>query len=318
MMDVGGLTRSDSSNVQTEGNANVQHTQTGADFDEAAAEFYRVRPRLFGIAYRMLGTVVDAEDVVQEAWMRWQKTDRAAIRDTTAFLATIATRLAINAATSARARREVYVGPWLPEPVPTAADPTLGAERAEALDLAVLVLLERLSPTERAVYVLREAFDYPFTAIAEVVETSEANARQLARRARVRLTEERHVPVDSRQRSRLLGAFLAAAQSGDLKRLESLLLEDAVSYSDGGGVVTAARLPIFGRERVARFMVGLAAKHGAGHTFETVEINGHSGMLMSENGQPIAILSIEATTDGIKRLFLVNNPQKLVLFRTTS
>src|ERR1700712_4925459 len=152
--------------------------------DTALTTFTALRPRLFGIAYRMLGSVGEAEDIVQETWIRWQGTDRSGGREASAFLATTATRLAITLAQSARARHETYVGPWLPEPVDTSADPALGAERAEALELAVVLLLERLSPAERAAYVLHEAFGYPFRQIAEMLETSEANARQLGARAR--------------------------------------------------------------------------------------------------------------------------------------
>jgi RNA polymerase sigma-70 factor (ECF subfamily) len=151
--------------------------------DHALSAFVSAQPRLFGIAYRMLGSAAEAEDIVQDAWLRWQSTDRSAVLDATAFLATTTTRLAINAVQSARSRRETYVGPWLPEPVDTSADPHLGAERGEALGLAVLLLMEKLSPTERVAYVLREAFDYPYQQIADVLQLSEANARQLVRAA---------------------------------------------------------------------------------------------------------------------------------------
>src|SRR5215470_565266 len=152
--------------------------------DDGLSAFEGARPRLFGIAYRMLGSVAEAADVVQDVWTRWQSADRPVVRDPQAFLATTTTHLAINVLQSARARRETYVGPWLPEPVDTSADPTLGAERGEALELAVLVLLERLSPTERAAFVLREAFNYPYKDVAEVLHLEEANARQLVTRAR--------------------------------------------------------------------------------------------------------------------------------------
>jgi RNA polymerase sigma-70 factor (ECF subfamily) len=183
--------------------------------------FVGVRPRLFGIAYRMLGSVTEAEDILQEVWIRWQGADRDAVLDPPAFLATMTTRLAINVAQSARARRETYVGPWLPEPVDTRADPRLGAERGEALELAVLLLLERLPPPERAVYVLREAFDYSYAHIADALQVSEANARQLGSRARKHLAGERRSPVDAGERRRLLEAFVAAVQAGDAAGLES-------------------------------------------------------------------------------------------------
>ena len=152
--------------------------------DDGLSVFTRVRPRLFGIAYRMLGSAVEAEDIVQDVWLRWQTTDRSVVQDPPAFLATATTRLAINVFQSARSRRESYVGPWLPEPVDTSADPGLGAERVQALGLAVLVLLEKLSPAERAAYILREAFDYPYQQIADILQLSEANTRQLVTRAR--------------------------------------------------------------------------------------------------------------------------------------
>ncbi len=227
---------------------------TDGDLSEAAAVFTGVRPRLFGIAYRMLASVSEAEDIVQEVWLRWQGYDRSTVREPGAFLAKTTTRLCINEAQSARARRETYVGPWLPEPVDTAADPLLGAVRGEALEFAILLLLEKLSPPQRAAYVLREAFDYPYDQIADIVQLSEANVRQLVSRARKRLAEERREPVSRAEQNRLLTAFLAAAQQGDLSGLEKILAEDAVNYSDGGGRVRASRFPVLGRLRVAKFI----------------------------------------------------------------
>ncbi|MGH3767441.1 MAG: sigma-70 family RNA polymerase sigma factor [Pseudonocardiaceae bacterium] len=195
---------------------------TGPSGPEAAADFDGVRSRLFGIAYQLLRRAADAEDVVQDVWVRWQGADQARIRDRVAFLVTITTRLALNVATSARARREVCVGGWLPQRDLASVDPALEAERSEALEFAVQLLMERLSPVERAVYVLREAFDYPFREIAEVLGLSEVNARQLARRARKHLAEQRHNPVDPAQRDALLEAFLDAARAGDMARLVDL------------------------------------------------------------------------------------------------
>ncbi|MGV9383380.1 sigma-70 family RNA polymerase sigma factor [Nonomuraea sp. NPDC003707] len=211
-----------------------------ADLEQAAAVFAGVRPRLFGIAYRMLSSVTEAEDLVQDVWLRWQAYDRATVDDPAAFLATTTTRLAINATQSARVRRETYLGPWLPEPVDTAADPYLGAERAEALEFAVLLLLERLSPTERAAYVLREAFDYPYRQIADILELNEPAVRQLVSRARKRVLIARRTPVTQAEQRRLLTAFVAAARSGDMTALEELFAADVISYSDGA--VRASRL----------------------------------------------------------------------------
>ena len=281
---------------------------------DAVAAFERVRRQLFGIAYRMLGSATEAEDIVQEAWLRWQSTDRSVVRNPAAFLVTTTTRLALNAASSARARHEVYVGPWLPEPVRTVDDPTLGAERTEALEVAVLVLLERLTPTERAVYVLREAFDYPYSQIAEVLELSEANTRQIAHRAKDHIAEERHEPVSAEQRDRLLRAFVNAARLGDLETLEGLLAENVVALSDGGGVVSAGRRPVVGRDNVGRFLTGIVRKGGTGFEIATVQANGQTSLLVSLDGAPYAVVSIDASPAGIERVFLVVNPAKLGAF----
>jgi RNA polymerase sigma-70 factor, ECF subfamily len=195
------------------------------------APFEAARPRLFGIAYRTLESVVDAEDVVQDAWIRWQRTDRNEVRDAAAFLATTTKRLALNVAQSARARRETSIDPWHPEPVDVRADPALGAERRGALELAVLMLLEKLSPTERAAYVLREAFDYPYRRISDVLAVSEANARQLVTRARLRLAGERSRQVSAIDQQRFIDAFVDAAQTGDLTTLEQLLGTDVDTSS---------------------------------------------------------------------------------------
>ncbi|SEN89170.1 RNA polymerase sigma-70 factor, ECF subfamily [Actinacidiphila rubida] len=197
-----------------------------SSIDEAVAVFVQLRPCLFGIAYRVLGSAVEAEDVVQEVWLRWQKTDRSAVISPAAFLSSATTRLAINVAQSARVRRETYVGPWLPEPVDTSADPQLGAEQAQDVELALLLLLERLNPTERAAYVLREAFDYPYPQIAEILELSLVNVRQIVSRARKHLSDERRETVDATEHRRLLDAFTCAARTGDVSALETLLAPD--------------------------------------------------------------------------------------------
>jgi RNA polymerase sigma factor (sigma-70 family) len=240
---------------------------------------------LFGIAYRMLGSTSEAEDIVQEVWLRWQAYDRGTVREPAAFLATVATRLSINAAQSARARHETYLGPWLPEPVDTSADPALGAERGEALELALLLLLEKLSPPQRAAYVLREAFDYPYDQIAEIVQLSEANVRQQVSRARKRLVDERRAPVRPSEQRRLLSAFLEAARQGDFAALEQLLAADVVSYSDGGGVVRASRFPVLGRERVARFIAAFAPRFWVDVSVAMVEANGGPAMVITKAGR---------------------------------
>lgn len=207
--------------------------------DSGLSAYFSMRPRLFGIAYRMLGSAAEADDIVQDVWLRWHSANRSGVQDPPAYLATATTRLAINLAQSARLRREAYIGTWLPEPIDTNADPGLGAERGEALELAVLLLLEKLAPTERAVYILREAFDYSYEQIADVLHLTEDNARQLVSRARKHLTDRRRRPVSSAEQRRLLDVFLAAAHKGDLAALEDLFASDIVS-SDGGGVACAA------------------------------------------------------------------------------
>ena len=197
--------------------------------DDGLAAFLRIRPRLFGIAYRMLGSAAEAEDVVQDAWLRWQTTDRSIVRDAAAFLATTATRLAINVVKSAHSRRETHVADWLPEPVDTNANPGLGAERREALELGVQLLLERLSPKERAAYILREAFDYAYRDIANILQFEEANARQVVTRARQHVASGRSAPASSTEQRRLLNSFITAAQRGDVAGLEGVLASDVVS-----------------------------------------------------------------------------------------
>ena len=279
--------------------------------DGATAAFLSVRSRLFGIAYRILSSAAEAEDIVQEAWLRWQSADRSVVRDATGFLVTTTVRLALNFVQSARARRETYIGPWLPEPVDTSADPTLGAERGEALELAVLLLLEKLSPNERAAYVLREAFDYSFRDIAEILQLTETNTRQLATRARKHISDERRVQVSTGEHRRFVEAFLSAAQRGDFAALKEVLAEDALSVTDGGGVIGAARIPIAGRERVARFVAGFPSQFWQNTSLLWAQVNGQQSALIMRDGAIVAMGSVEVTVHGIERILWVMNPEKL-------
>ena len=279
--------------------------------DRATTAFLSVRPRLFGIAYRMLGTAAEAEDIVQEVWLRWQSTDRSVVRDVTAFLVTTTVRLAISLAQSARSRRETYIGPWLPEPVDTTADPTLGADRGEALELAVLILLEKLSPNERAAYVLREAFDYSYRDIADILQLTEANTRQLVTRARKHVADERRAQVSSAEHRRFLEAFLSAAQKGDLTALKEIFTEDVVSITDGGGIIGAARVPVLGRERVAKFIATFASHFWADVTLSWRQVNGQSSVLIARGGAIIAVATVDASPQGISQILWVMNPAKL-------
>src|SRR4051812_41927570 len=216
------------------------------DLDQAAATFGGVRPRLFGIAYRMLGSVAEAEDLVQEVWLRWQQCDRSVVVNPAAYLATTTTRLAINELQSARVRRETYIGPWLPEPVDTSADPYLGAERADALEFAALLLMEKLTPNERAAYVLREAFDYPYAQIAQILQSTEPAVRQLLSRARKHMASERRTPANPAAHRELLSTFLQAARAGDLGGLERIFAPNVISTSDGNGMARVSKYRVVG------------------------------------------------------------------------
>jgi RNA polymerase sigma-70 factor (ECF subfamily) len=297
--------------------SSVRIGSEASEYEEALSAFVGVRPRLFGIAYRMLGSAAEAEDIVQDVWLRWQGTNRAVVENPSAFLATTTTRLCINFAQSAQSRRESYVGPWLPEPVDTSSDPALGAERGEALGLAILLLLEKLSPTERAAYVLREAFDYSYRQIADILQIEEANTRQLVSRARKHIANGRRTPVSAREQQRLLEAFIGAAQKGDLAALEGLFAENVVSYSDGGGVVrTAARAPVSGRERVAKFVAAFASHFWIGITVRWVDTNGQRSVLLSRGGIPVTLAAIDASAEGIDQIMWIMRPSKLAAILT--
>ncbi|MFF5083224.1 sigma-70 family RNA polymerase sigma factor [Actinoplanes sp. NPDC000266] len=281
------------------------------DLDDATAVFLGVRPRLFGIAYRMLGSASEAEDLLQEVWLRWQAYDRDKVANPGAFLATTTTRLAINELQSARARRETYIGPWLPEPVDTSADPYLGAERGEALEYATLLLMEKLKPNERAAYVLREAFDYPYGQIADILDTTEPAVRQLVSRARKHLADERRAPVAAAEQKKLLATFLAASRSGDMTALEKLLAPGVLSLSDGNGAPKVARRVVEGPLPVAKFFMALSAWMWEGARLEWLEMNGQTAVLLwLADGTP-AYLTVSVTPEGIDGVFWQMVPQKL-------
>ncbi|MEU4231241.1 RNA polymerase sigma-70 factor [Nonomuraea sp. NPDC026600] len=287
---------------------------------DAVEEFERHRSKLFGLAYRMLGSAEEAEDVIQDTFLRWHHA--SAVESPWAWLAKVATNLCVNRLTSARALRESYVGTWLPEPVLT-ADSALGpldsAEQRDSVSLAFLVLLERLNPMERAVFVLREAFDYSHRQVAEVIDSSEANSRQLYRRARLRLaddpgsTERR---TDRVYRRDLLEGFLAAAQEGDLPRLEKLLAEDVTVWVDGGGRISAARRPVSGADKVARYLVGALNTTGQRVRLLVAELNGTPGLLALAGEELIGALVPEMADGLISEIRIIANPDKLRLSRS--
>lgn len=280
--------------------------------DETAAQFQAMRPRLFGIAYRVTGSAAEAEDVVQDVWLKWQDYDRDSVEQPEAFLVTTTTRTAINVLNSARVRREAYVGPWLPEPIDTASSPELEAEHNESLSLAVLLLLESLSPSERTAFVLREAFGYQYSDIAEMLGATQTAVRKLVSRARRHLADGRRVPASPSQHQRLLSSFLAAARSGDVDELHRVLAADVVSLTDGGGeVAQAARIAVTGQDRVAKFVAAFSTWFWDTVEVRFAELNGEAALVMVADGATVATLSIRATDEGIDRLLWVMNPQKL-------
>jgi len=279
-----------------------------------------LRPLLFSIAYRMIGSVSEAEDIVQEAFLRYHRAQPQDVENPKAYLSAVTTRLAIDHLRSARARREEYVGPWLPEPLladATAPDPGEQAELADSLSLAFLVLLERLSPVERAAFLLREVFDYPYDEIAEVIDRSEDNARQLVTRARRHVDAERpRFEADRQAQEELTERFMAATMEGDTEALIELLAADVVAYTDGGGKVQAARTPLHGNERVARFLVKSARRGAVRLAVEPVVVNGRPGRLFRESdGEPVAVLTLDVADGLVQTLRVVSNPDKLAHLR---
>lgn len=271
---------------------------------------------LFGIAYRMLGSAADAEDVVQDAWLRWHGVDADSVAEPRAYLARTVTNLSINKLRSAAARREAYVGPWLPEPLVEAAgaaDADGGVERAEDVSLAMLVVLETLSPLERAVFVLREVFGFSHREIAEATDRSEAAVRQVATRARdhVRARRPRY-DAPAALRRRLTDDFLAACAGGDLNQVLALLAPDVTAWSDGGGKVRAALRPVHGADKVARWILGVMATSIPDFGAHRVDVNGRPGLLITSGGVPDTVCCAEFAEDGtVTALHLVRNPHKL-------
>src|SRR5579872_4435282 len=272
------------------------------------------RRRLLGLAYRMLGSRSDAEDVVQDAYLRFA--DATDVRSPEAFLVTVVTRLCLDRLKSAKAQREIYVGPWLPEPVfdTDGLSAEAATELADDLSFALLLALDRLSPQERAAFLLHDVFDIPFSEIAAMIERSEPACRQLATRARRAVRHERPVPAATDSHAHLLQAFLEAVGSGDLSQLTGLLREDAVAVTDGGGRKSAALNPIYGADKVARFFISVAGKAkatGQDIRIEPATINGGIGALLYLDGELDHSLSIGIDGGKIAAIYLVRNPDKL-------
>jgi RNA polymerase sigma-70 factor, ECF subfamily len=278
-------------------------------------DFERHRGRLFGLAYRMLGTRAEAEDVVQEAWLRWHQSDRAAVRNPEAWLVTTATRLAIDRLRALRSERDAYQGPWLPEPLLAAAPPSPDARLQLASDLstAFLVLLERLAPEERAAFLLHDVFECDYADIAATLARSQATVRQMVHRARERVRGHRkRFDVSEGDRLDLLHRFRAAIDAGDEEQLLRLFTPDATWTADGGGVVPAAARPLEGAPRIARFIIGLRrGPYARGMDIRTTTINGEAGLTMFVEGKVLATLAVDIDDDRISRVYAVINPHKL-------
>jgi RNA polymerase sigma-70 factor (ECF subfamily) len=276
--------------------------------------FEAERARLIAVAYGMLGSMADAEDIVQEAWIRWQAVDEDAIRSPAAFLTTMVTRMSIDRLRSARQQRETYVGPWLPEPVVTRSqDPADIVADAEHFSLAFLHALENLTPVERAVLLLREAFDYDYTEIAEIVDKRPDNCRQIAARARGRIAEPpRRRSGDPDREREVVAAALHAVRAADVERLISVLADDIVAWSDGGPDRRAARHPVIGSERVARFLIGVAHQSiGADLTATPISIGGDPGVRLASGDEVYGVMVFRVAEERIQSVRSVVNPDKL-------
>ncbi|MEU8982149.1 RNA polymerase sigma-70 factor [Streptomyces sp. NPDC048309] len=290
--------------------------------DTATDVFEEHRPVLMGVAYRMLGRVADAEDVVQDAWLRWSGVDRSKVREPRGYLVRVTTRLAIDRLRQVQSRNEAYVGPWLPEPYvtdfgDTVADTAERAVLADSVSLAVLVVLESLSPLERAVFVLREAFGYPYADIAAVLDRGEPAVRQLAGRARKHVEERRpRYEVDPAERRDLTERFLAAAAEGDLEGLMSLLAPDVRLVGDSGGLAQAPLRVLDSADKVGRFIIGVAKKGVPDLSFRFLEINGGFAALTLSAGKPDSVFQVDVADGRIQCLYIMRNPEKLASLPT--
>lgn len=283
-------------------------------------DFQTYQPLLFSIAYRMTGSASQAEDIVQDAYLQYQRTDATTIQTLKAYLSTTVVHLSINYLKSAHVEREQYIGVWLPEPVLTSADdrePLTRIEQQEAVSLAFLVLLEALTPPERAVFVLHKAFDYSFSEVAEMIGKSTENCRQLFHRAKSHLTEKhQRFAVASDTHRQLTASFLAACQSGNLATLTELLASDAIAWADGGGKIKAALSPISGRETVARLFIVLTRKITANHLLSIEEINGSPALISWSGAQLNWVLALDISGKSIVGLRSILNPDKLTFLQS--
>lgn len=284
------------------------------DVDSAVADAFEANRRYLGaVAYRLLGSVTDAEDMVQETWLRWQSVDRERVDDPRAYLTTVVTRLCYDQLGSARARREAYYGEWLPEPVVSEDNaPDRLAELGESVSLAMLAVMEQLTPAERAAFVLHDVFAIGFDEIASAIDKSADAARQLASRARKRVKDgSRRATVDRAEHRQAVEAFTAATARGDIQGLLAVLDPDVVWHSDGGGIIRAGVRPILGADKVSRLVGGLVSKFVPEAEFTFAEVNGELGVVARDGGQVVGVLAFTVVDGRITEAYVVVNPEKL-------
>lgn len=282
--------------------------------DKSTRVFEQLRTRLFRLAYSMLGSTADAEDIIQEAFLKWNRIDPDQVQSDWAYLSTIVSRLCLDELRSARKRREEYVGPWLPEPFVETYDhtPEYHAERSEDLSMALMVVMESLTPVQRAVFVLHDIFGFDFGEISELIGKNESNCRKIAQRARSYIESQRTGEMpDEQGQEKFLSSFIKAVEKGEVGQLKNLLAEDAILYSDGGGKVTAARKPIYGNDKISRFLVKIALKASGKRKLEIKFINGRLGLVAWLEDDLNSVWSFNIDDGKIRNVYIVLNPEKL-------
>jgi RNA polymerase sigma-70 factor (TIGR02957 family) len=314
-------------NPETQEDLVTSHRETVTDMaerrgdtgDQATATFVAHRNLLFTVAYEMLGSAADAEDVLQETWLRWAAVHHEDVRDARAYLVRITTRQSLNRLRTMKRRKEAYVGPWLPDPLLTTPDVAEDVELAESVSMALMLVLETLSPTERAVFVLREVFDVPYDEIASAVGKTTAAVRQIAHRARLHVDARRpRSAVTQREARAALESFQRALDSRDLQGLLDVLAPDVVLLTDGGGVKQAAQHPVTGAAKLARLILGGIGKREAALTTEFTEVNGNPALVLRLDGELDGVLAIHMEHDRIAGLYYIRNPAKLTRAATTT
>nr|WP_203721799.1 RNA polymerase sigma-70 factor [Streptomyces coelicoflavus] len=304
--------------VTSENNGREQADATGdgGSADAATEDFVAHRNLLFTVAYEMLGSAADAEDVLQETWLKWAGVDLGTVRDRRAYLVRITTRQSLNRLRTLGRRKESYVGSWLPEPLLTTPDVAEDVELADSVSMAMMLVLETLAPVERAVFVLREVFDLGYDEIAEAVEKTPAAVRQIAHRARAHVAARRpRGEVTAAESRRVLAAFQQAVETGDLQGLLDILSPDVVLLGDGGGIKQAVLRPVVGADKVARLMLGGLVKLPVAVTMDPAQVNGHPSLVIRLDGELDTVVAVRMEAGRIKGFYAVRNPEKLSYMR---